>query len=112
MKWDSLNVPVRIANLSTHGALVFGSRLPSQDQEVVLICGTVRIGGWIAWAGTSHAGINFDAPINLSDVLPKARTGTGAIVKDERVQDFRRPGFRGNQLSAEEQRLLEKWKRR
>lgn len=112
LRWDGHNVPVRIANLSPNGALVFADRVPPQDKDITLISSNFEIRGWIAWAGASHAGINFDDPIDVSDLMPKARRGPGMVVKDERGRDFRRPGFRGNQLTAEERRVLEEWKRR
>jgi hypothetical protein len=61
--------------------------------------------------GTQHAGLAFDQAINPSDVLPKRAATATLIVKDERELDFRRPGFRGNQLTPEEQALLAEWKR-
>ena len=111
MKWDGLSTSVRIANLSPNGALVFTTKVPPQDKEVALRSGTFEIRGWVAWVGECHAGINFDTPIKLSDVLPQTRTGAAMIVRDERTKDFRRPGLRGNQLSPDEQRMLEEWKR-
>lgn len=88
--------PVRVANLSTSGALVFGDLLPAAAERVTLICAASRIAARVAWVGTQHAGLAFDQAINPSDVLPKRAATATLIVKDERELDFRRPGFRGN----------------
>lgn len=107
----SLPQPVRVANLSASGALIFAAAPPLQDQKIVLVCGTSKIPGHIAWTGDQHAGIAFDAEIDPNDVLPRRAQTTTMVVKDEREADFRRPGFRGNQLSAEERQMLEEWRR-
>ena len=102
---------VRIANLSASGALIFGQALPLEDAAVVLVCGTKKIPGHVAWAGEHHAGIAFDTEIDPSEILPKRLHSPTMILKDEREPDFRRPGFRGDQLSAEERQMLEEWRR-
>lgn len=107
---DGRFTPVRIANLSANGALVFGVASIDVDSEVTLVCAGQRMRGWIAWSGESHAGINFDEPIDPNAVLPKRHQGGEMIVKDGRDLDFRRPGFKGNQLTAEERSILERWK--
>ena len=102
---------VRIANLSASGALIFGEALPVQDTRIVLVCGIRKIPGHVAWAGEHHAGIAFDNEIDPSEILPKRIQSPLMIIRDERETDFRRPGFRGDQLSAEERQMLEEWKR-
>jgi len=102
---------VRIANLSASGALIFGKALPLLDARIVLVCGIRKIPGHVAWAGDHHAGIAFDTEIDPSEILPKRVQSPPMIIRDERETDFRRPGFRGDQLSAEERQMLEEWKR-
>ena len=102
---------VRVANLSSTGALVFGDSLPLQNELITLICGPKKaIPGRVAWVGSQHAGLAFDYAIAPGDVLPKRTATATLIVKDQRKLDFRRPGFRGNQLTADEQALLAEWK--
>jgi len=33
------------------------------------------------------------------------------IIKDTRELDFRRPGFKGNQMTDEERKIVEEWNR-
>jgi len=103
-------VPVRISNLSAHGVLVIGNALPSADTPVVFRCNGLAVEGWVAWAYPPHAGIQFCKPIRSDRLLRKESVTLGAIVSDSRKPDFRRPGFRGNQLTPEEREILEEWK--
>ena len=102
---------MRIANLSASGARIFGDLPYLSGQQVTLVCGTTKVTGSIAWIGGQHAGLAFDDPINPHDILPKRMSTATLIMKDEREADFRRPGFKGNQLSVEERQTLEEWKR-
>jgi hypothetical protein len=102
---------IRIANISATGALLFGALLPMEGDCATLVCGKLEISGRVAWRGKQHAGFAFDVLIDPSAVMPKRMDTATCIVKDEREIDFRRPGFRGNQLSPEERQMLEEWRR-
>lgn len=107
---DGARLPVRVVNLSAHGALVQGDAVPGQDQAVTFRCSGLEAAGWMAWVKPPFAGINFDAPVQPPALAQGA--GTAAMVtKDTRRRDFRRPGFRGNQMSAEEREIVEQWAR-
>jgi hypothetical protein len=106
-----LRIPVRVVNLSAHGALVLGEAVPSEDTSVVFRCNGLIVEGWIAWVRRPHAGIHFGEIIKPGKALSKTAVTQTMIVKDSRKLDFRRPGFRGNQLTAEEQQTLERWKK-
>jgi hypothetical protein len=103
-------LPVRVVNFSAHGALVQGDAVPEQDQAVTLRCSGLEAAGWMAWVRPPFAAINFDAPVRPPAIAQSA--GTAAMVtRDTRRRDFRRPGFRGDQMSAEEREIVEQWAR-
>lgn len=106
-----VRIPVRVVNLSAHGALVLSEAVPSEDTSVVFRCNGLIVEGWVAWVRPPHAGIHFSETIQPGKVLPKTVATRTMIIKDSRKLNFRRPGFRGNQLTAEEQQTLERWKK-
>jgi hypothetical protein len=100
---------VRIANISAHGALVVGKGLPCAGAQVNFKCRDVSVPSWIAWVDASYAGIQFDEAIEPEELL-KYLPASGPISAIHRtIQDFRRPGFRGDQLTEEERRIVEAW---
>lgn len=107
---EGIRIPVRVVNLSVHGALVLGDDMPAEDAPVTFRCSGLVTKGWMAWSQSPQGGINFDVPIKPNAALLN-RGGADLIVKDTRKLDFRRPGFRGNQLTEEERIILEEWKR-
>lgn len=107
----SSRIPVRVSNLSAHGVLVIGEGLPESTTRIVFRCNEVATGGWIAWVKDGHAGIEFDDPIEPEKLVHKVAVPQTMIIKDTRKVDFRRPGFRGDQLTDEERRIIEEWNR-
>jgi len=106
---EGVRVPIRIRNLSEHGVLVVGKvRLP-EDAHVTLRCNGQAVQGWIAWVADASAGIHFGEPKRADDLLPSPAFSPQPITKDGRLSDFRRPGFRGNQLTSAEKRILQEW---
>ena len=103
-------VRVRIGNLSPFGALVIGDQTLTPETAIILHCNGLAIEGWISWADAGRAGIEFAEEVD-PERLTHRETPHTAIVKDTRQVDFRRPGFRGNQLTDEERKALEDWKR-
>lgn len=107
----TVSVPVRIRDLSEHGVLVVGQVPLAAGTEVTLRCNGKAMHGWIAWAADASAGIEFSEPKCPVDLLPSPKLVSKQITKDARVADYRRPGFRGNQLTSEERKILEEWRR-
>jgi hypothetical protein len=105
----NLRIPVRIRNLSEHGVLVVGKVPLPEDAHVTLGCNGQAVQGWIAWVADESAGIHFGEPNRADDLLPSAGFSPQPITKDTRVSDFRRPGFRGNQLTSAEREILREW---
>lgn len=108
-----LSYPVRVGNLSAHGAMVIGEQLPPREAVVTLRCNGVAVAGMIVWTRSGRAGIEFAQVIDLSEVARKAPPPPAAIetVKDTREVTYKRPGFRGNQMSEEERRIVEDYLR-
>jgi len=107
-----LSIPVRVGNLSAHGAMIAGDRLPPRDAVVTFRCNDVSVAGMIVWTATGRAGIEFAQPLDLSLLARKAPPPPAIeTVKDRREVTHRRPGFRGNQLSEEERRIVEEYQR-
>lgn len=100
---------VRIANISAHGALVVGKGIPSQGAQVNFKCRHVSVPSWIAWVDGTYAGIQFDEAIEPEDLLRYLPACGSVISKDRRIENFRRPGFKGNQLTEEERRIVAAW---
>lgn len=104
-------IRVRVSNLSAHGALVIGKGLPFNDTLVTFRCNGSEIESWVAWSRDGLAGLQFSDPIEPEKLVRRLVDHHGAIMKDNRTLDFRRPGFRGNQMTAEERKTLEEWSR-
>ncbi|MGN6059038.1 MAG: PilZ domain-containing protein [Sphingomicrobium sp.] len=109
--YAGLRTRVRVTNLSAHGALVIGDRLPAPECKVAFLSNGVTVEARVAWARGRHAGIQFEHAIEPECFLRNAPHPHPAITKGDRNVDFRRPGFRGNQLNAEEKRVVENWSR-
>ena len=100
--------PVRVRDLSEHGAQVIGDELPAPDTQIIFRCNGKAVAGWVAWSQGERCGIEFGKP-TAPDLLTKREPRPDAITRDTREADFRRPGFRGNLLSEEERRIIEQW---
>ena len=102
-------VPVRIKDLSEHGALVIGAHLPARDTPITFHCNGQSVDGWVAWSEGERAGIEFGKPTPSDELTKRESRSAVEIIKDRRKIEFRRPGFRGNQLSEEERKIIEEW---
>ena len=103
-------VPVRVSNLSANGALVIGEGVGPADAPIVFHCNGQAIEAYVSWTDGGRAGIEFAESVDPEKLTHREAPHVG-IVKDTRPVDFRRPGFRGNQLSDEEQRAVDEWNR-
>lgn len=59
--------PVRVRNLSAHGALLEGPNLPEEGATMILKRGSLAASGEIAWSKDQHCGVRFDRPIRLDE---------------------------------------------
>jgi hypothetical protein len=97
-------VRVRIDDLSAHGARVLGDGIPTVDTPVTFQCKDLTVDGFVAWVQSPLAGIAFGEPVEPQHVLRKIPRPSQAIPKN-----FRRPGFRGRQLTDAEKQLIHEW---
>jgi hypothetical protein len=95
--------------MSAHGVLVVGDAVPAEGSKLAFKCNGVEIQGWVAWIRPPCAGIDFRDPIRTELLLRTCPVSNQLITKDTRTIDFKRPGFRGNQLTEEERRIVEEW---
>lgn len=98
-------IPVRISNLSADGALVIGDRLSTSEVPVILHCNGLAIESFVVWSRDRHAGLEFTTTIQ-PEVLCMRISPSFAITRDKRNVDYRRPGFRGNQMTDEEREFF------
>ena len=83
------SLPVRVRNLSTRGAFIDGGSLPPPGATIRLVRGSLSADGEIAWAGDGHAGVRFDAEIDVAAWVK--RVGHAAQQRvDEAVVSIRR----------------------
>lgn len=106
-----LIMPVRVANLSIHGALITGVDALINGERVTFRCNGQSIQSVVAWLRPPYAGLRFGERVDLGRLLRAALDPSPVITKDDREFNFRRPGFRGNQLTDEERAVIEEWKR-
>jgi hypothetical protein len=64
-------LPVRVRNMSRHGALLDGGSLPQEGVRVRLVRGELSAEGEIAWQREGHAGIRFSGEIDVSAWVKK-----------------------------------------
>jgi hypothetical protein len=109
IEFGGRQIPARVRNVSVHGALVTADDLPPEDAEVTLRLKGMVLQSWIAWARHPEAGIQFGTPVTNNALLKKAPAPHQVVMRDERVVDYRRPGFRGNQLTEEQRKIVDEW---
>ncbi|MBU0555295.1 MAG: PilZ domain-containing protein [Alphaproteobacteria bacterium] len=63
---DGISGPVRIRNLSQHGALLEGAALPPVGAGVVLRRLQLEMGATVIWADKSRCGVRFEGSISVS----------------------------------------------
>lgn len=85
----SASGPVRIRNMSPHGALIEGPVLPPKGTSVRLSRGSLSVTGHIVWRRDNRAGVRFDSAISVGEWLPNGRAATGQQKVDEIVHTYK-----------------------
>jgi len=80
--------PVKVRNLSVHGALLEGKGLPAKNVAVSLRRGSLRVQGIVAWRDETHCGIRFDKPIEVEDWVKRIGS-QGQQKVDATIADLR-----------------------
>ena len=102
--------PVRVGNLSAHGALVLCDAILAEGAPVIFRCNGIAIDSWVAWVQPPYFGIQFGEPLRPKVLLRSASAGRQVITRDSRELNYRRPGFRGKQLTDDERQIVEDWR--
>lgn len=95
--------PTRLANLSSDGALVVGSRL-SEGTSVVLQRNGTNIPASVTWARGDECGVKFDDSLNVATALrtvPRPRT--------VEPPHSRRPGLKCIPMSEADRAMFDRW---
>ena len=78
--------PVTVRDLSTTGAGIEGSRLPSAGTDVLLRRRSTDFFACVSWSAGGRAGIEFDEPISAAELVAQlnagARFGAGAAARE------------------------------
>ena len=78
--------PVKIRNLSIHGALLEGVNLPGDGSPARLQRGSLVALGEVAWRDDKHCGIRFNHPVNVEEWIkragPEGQQRIDAVVAD------------------------------
>lgn len=95
---------VKMRNLSEHGALVEGPRLPAAGATVRFRKGELNLASHVAWVDGSRAGVAFDSLLATEAVLRHVPSPKPAA-----KLDFRRPPVKKHVLSDGEREVAERW---
>ena len=80
LHFSNENASVVIGNLSPAGAMLRGSQLPSEGDPVHLVRGALCAQGTIIWCLDDRCGLEFSAPIDLSEWLaPASHAGQARV---------------------------------
>lgn len=82
-------LPVRVRNMSRHGALLDGGSLPPAGARIRLVRGELSADGEIAWQRDSQAGISFSGEIDVG-VWVKKTGHAGQQRVDDAIAALRR----------------------
>jgi hypothetical protein len=86
---EGCSIPVKVSNVSASGALVIGDCLPGEGSEVVFRRHELAIAGRIAWVDSNHAGLEFDATLQVGDLLRHVQQ-----LRLVSQPSYRRPGLK------------------
>lgn len=70
---DSGSAPVRVRNVSPHGALIEGIEIPPAGSQVRLCRGSLSVANAIKWCEARRAGLQFESAVLVADWLPGGR---------------------------------------
>lgn len=62
-------VPARIRDISSTGALLESAFVPKGGQTLALICGSTRLQARVAWADRGWFGVEFASPLDAVDLV-------------------------------------------
>ncbi|MGQ0590138.1 MAG: putative bifunctional diguanylate cyclase/phosphodiesterase [Sphingosinicella sp.] len=96
VQWNGMNVPVRVRNISTGGALLESSRtLPVEAKVQLDLPGCGHLGAEVRWCEGKRVGIQFEEEFDLRKLAPGKGAGFGAKLSQ---------GYRPIELSQREEK--------
>jgi hypothetical protein len=101
-------IEVRLRNLSQKGALLETDFPPKVGTELVFERGETNVKARVAWVSDHRFGIEFDTPIEESEVLVHVGRAKPMPTR-EPAPNFRRTGFRAGSLSPGEAKIAAAW---
>ena len=108
---EGVRTPVRLSNVSEHGALVIAKGLSAGENPVAFQCNGVTVESWVVWVHGKYAGVQFGSTVDPAAFARTASPPEIMITPDNRIVNCRRPGFRGEQMTKAERRIVEEWLR-
>ena len=79
MSSSSVSGPVKIRNLSEHGALIESAQLPAVGEMLELRRGEILVSGRVVWRLDGKAGLQLDGPVTPTDWMPAGHAGQAAV---------------------------------
>jgi len=93
LQWNGMNIPVRVRNISTGGALLECSRaLPIEANVQLDLPGCGNLGAQVRWAEAKRLGIQFEEEFDLRKLAP-GKVPTGFGVKLTANERYTSPSF-------------------
>jgi hypothetical protein len=96
---------VILRNMSEHGALVEGDRLPDEGADIFFERKEIRVKARVVWVHLRYAGVAFNRELQREELLrsvPPPRAAKTDV-------NSRRPGFVSKPLTAGERKVLDIW---
>ncbi|MDT9598301.1 PilZ domain-containing protein [Sphingosinicella rhizophila] len=93
---------VRMRDLSATGALVEGEGIPRPGTDIILRRGNLEVLATVRWSTDNHAGLEFEDPLSEGQVWAQINP---ALEPPAARLSVYRPGFKGDQVKAEERAI-------
>lgn len=100
--------PVKVRDLSSTGARLEGGRLPAPGTDVILRRGSLEAFATVMWRDGQQCGLELDEPLSEREILEQIKAPKVQAPRPASTE-FRRPGFRGGLLTAEERARAREW---
>lgn len=98
---DGGSSPVKVRNMSEHGALIETSVAPSAGENVLLSRGSLVVSGTVVWSTGSRCGLRFASGIAVRDWMA-APTNPGQATVDAMIAQVRLSIHHAAQLTSRE----------
>ena len=105
IRCEGRSFPIRILDLSCNGALISGVGLPLNEGSLVtLTCGKQSVEAAVCWVRANEAGLSLHAELR-GQVFSRPKSMIARSYEPD--PNWRRPAFRGDQLTDDEKWFIE-----